>query len=293
MDLVNRTAVTNKDLTPYQLLQDELEPAIAPHVPSITRYRVIRSRRILAVLSTNTYLIYVLKRHAVTQLATVRLLESPIPALQTSEIQGLKPTLEDLPGNNPPGHPPTSAKAMELPLISQEEQAEYRVLDPMDLNPPESTPNTVVQAIIHATTAALQELRTLFSALKTPEATQWLEAAIAEFTQLLLAGAIRFLPAKGLPKPSPALLALAIQHGFDPTIIQAIQVLHSLYGLKQAPRQWQQKLFELLKSLGYKALLKEKINSIYSIEDKCLATWFLRAEIQRDKAKRTLLESQG
>ena len=88
MDLVNRIAVTNRDLTSYQLLQDELKPAIALYVPLLKRYKVIGSRclvtipheqrvkayklaeraelgRIIATLSTKTYLVYIPKRHAI------------------------------------------------------------------------------------------------------------------------------------------------------------------------------------------------------------------------------------
>ena len=104
MDLVNCIAVTNRDLTPYQLLRDELEPAIAPYVPLLKRYKVIGSRclvtilyeqrvkayklveraelgRIIATLSAKTYLVYIPKRHAIQQTATIKLLESAILAL--------------------------------------------------------------------------------------------------------------------------------------------------------------------------------------------------------------------
>ena len=105
VDLVNHTAVTNRDLTPYQLLQDELEPAIAPHVPLLKRYKVISFKylvtilhkqrvkayklvkraklgRIIVTLSTKTYLVYIPKKHAIQQTAIIKLLKSAISAFQ-------------------------------------------------------------------------------------------------------------------------------------------------------------------------------------------------------------------
>ena len=105
VDLVNYTAVTNKDLTPYQLLWDELEPAIVPYMSLLKRYKIIGSRclvtiphkqrvkayklveraklgRIIAILSAKTYLVYILKKHAIQQTATIKLLELAILALQ-------------------------------------------------------------------------------------------------------------------------------------------------------------------------------------------------------------------
>src|SRR6266699_784202 len=43
LELINCIAVTNRDLTLYQLFHDELEPVIAPHRPDLKAYRAIGS----------------------------------------------------------------------------------------------------------------------------------------------------------------------------------------------------------------------------------------------------------
>ncbi|KAK2072795.1 hypothetical protein P8C59_007129 [Phyllachora maydis] len=43
MELVNSTAITNKETTPFQALFDELEPGIL-HIPNLERYRAIRAK---------------------------------------------------------------------------------------------------------------------------------------------------------------------------------------------------------------------------------------------------------
>jgi hypothetical protein len=125
----------------------------------------------------------------------------------------------------------------------------------------------------------------------------------------------------------PTLLELAISCGYNPAIDQVLLLLQALYGLKQAPRMWQEKLFQMLESLGFKALvsdasvhyqassgtfivtyvddclligpnlqhiqqLKETIDSFYSIEDRGPVAWFLGAEIKRDRPNRKLYLSQ-
>ncbi|KAK2067121.1 hypothetical protein P8C59_000882 [Phyllachora maydis] len=78
VELVNSTAITNKETTPFQALFDELEPGI-PHIPNLERYRAIGAKgeaiiplekrskslkftsrteeyKLLAVLGSKTYL---------------------------------------------------------------------------------------------------------------------------------------------------------------------------------------------------------------------------------------------
>jgi hypothetical protein len=87
VDIVNRTAVTNRDLTPYQSFLDDLEPSIT-HKPNLSQYRAIRSLykvyiptkkrpkayklapqtksgKLLAILGIKTYIVYIPSRHAI------------------------------------------------------------------------------------------------------------------------------------------------------------------------------------------------------------------------------------
>jgi hypothetical protein len=80
VEIVNRTANSTKELTPYQLFHDELVPLQAPHTPDLQKYRAIGTEctvlvpserrntaeklvprgtkgRLLAVLGHQTYLV--------------------------------------------------------------------------------------------------------------------------------------------------------------------------------------------------------------------------------------------
>ncbi len=98
LELINCIAVTNRDLTLYQLFHDELEPVIAPHRPDLKAYRAIGSYcevfiplekqskaykvkartepgRLLAVLGSKTYLVYISTRNTVTKTPFIKLYE--------------------------------------------------------------------------------------------------------------------------------------------------------------------------------------------------------------------------
>src|SRR6266566_4112385 len=102
LEFINCIAVTNRDLTPYQLFYDELEPAITPYKPDLKTYRAIRSYcevliplekrpkaykvkartepgRFLAVLGSKTYLIYMPTRNTVIKTPFIKLYEPKNP----------------------------------------------------------------------------------------------------------------------------------------------------------------------------------------------------------------------
>ncbi|KAK2069051.1 hypothetical protein P8C59_003658, partial [Phyllachora maydis] len=97
VELVNSTAITNKETTPFQALFNELEPNI-PHIPNLERYRAIGARgeaiiplekrskslkftskteecKLLAVLGSKTYLVYIPSRRAVLKTSTIKFIE--------------------------------------------------------------------------------------------------------------------------------------------------------------------------------------------------------------------------
>src|SRR6266699_2974985 len=96
LELINCTAVTNRDLTPYQLFYNELEPVTAPYRPDLKAYRAIGSYyevlipsekqpkaykvkakiepgRLLTVLRSKTYLVYVPTRNIMTKTLFIKL----------------------------------------------------------------------------------------------------------------------------------------------------------------------------------------------------------------------------
>ncbi|KAK2073053.1 hypothetical protein P8C59_007362 [Phyllachora maydis] len=118
LELVNSTAITNKETTPFQALFDELEPGI-PHIPNLERYRAIGARgeaiiplekrskslkftsrteecKLLAVLGSKTYLVYIPSRRAVLKTSTVKFLEDNTVLSQPTDNTALEGELVDL-----------------------------------------------------------------------------------------------------------------------------------------------------------------------------------------------------
>ncbi|KAK2074266.1 hypothetical protein P8C59_008487 [Phyllachora maydis] len=118
VELVNSTAITNKETTPFQALFDELEPGI-PHIPNLERYRAIGARgeaiiplekrskslkftlrteecKLLAVLGSKTYLVYIPSRRAVLKTSTVRFIEDNTVLSQPTDNTALEGELVDL-----------------------------------------------------------------------------------------------------------------------------------------------------------------------------------------------------
>ncbi|KAK2069752.1 hypothetical protein P8C59_004306 [Phyllachora maydis] len=115
---LNSTAITNKETTPFQALFDELEPGIL-YIPNLERYRAISARgeaiiplekrskslkftsrteecKLLAVLGSKTYLVYIPSRRAVLKTSTVKFIEDNTVLSQPTDNTALKRELVDL-----------------------------------------------------------------------------------------------------------------------------------------------------------------------------------------------------
>ncbi|KAK2068184.1 hypothetical protein P8C59_002841 [Phyllachora maydis] len=118
VELVNSIAITNKETTPFQALFDKLKPGI-PHIPNLERYRAIGARgeaiiplekrskslkftsrteecKLLAVLGSKTYLVYIPSRRAVLKTSTVKFIEDNIVLSQPTNNTALEGELVDL-----------------------------------------------------------------------------------------------------------------------------------------------------------------------------------------------------
>ncbi|KAK2073970.1 hypothetical protein P8C59_008207 [Phyllachora maydis] len=118
VELVNSTAITNKETTPFQALFDELEPGI-PYIPHLERYRAIGARgeaiiplekrseslkftfrteecKLLVVLGSQTYLVYIPSRRAVLKTSTIKFKEDNIVLSQPTNDMALEGELVDL-----------------------------------------------------------------------------------------------------------------------------------------------------------------------------------------------------
>ncbi|KAK2069805.1 hypothetical protein P8C59_004352 [Phyllachora maydis] len=115
---INSTAITNKETTPFQALFNKLEPSI-PHIPNLERYRAIGARgeaiiplekrskllkftsrteecKLLVVLGTKTYLVFILSRRAVLKTSTVKFIEDNTVLSQPTNNTALEGELVDL-----------------------------------------------------------------------------------------------------------------------------------------------------------------------------------------------------
>ncbi|KAK2069289.1 hypothetical protein P8C59_003881 [Phyllachora maydis] len=115
---LNSIAITNKETTPFQALFNELEPGI-PHIPNLERYRAIGARgeaiipleqwskslkftsrteecKLLAVLGSKTYLVYIPSRRAVLKTSTVKFIEDNTVLSQPTDNTALEGELVDL-----------------------------------------------------------------------------------------------------------------------------------------------------------------------------------------------------
>ncbi|KAK2073972.1 hypothetical protein P8C59_008209 [Phyllachora maydis] len=115
---LNSIAITNKETTPFQALFDELEPSIL-HIPNLERYRAIGARgeaiiplekrskslkftsrteecKLLAVLGSKTYLVYIPSRRAVLKTSTVKFIEDNTVLSQPTDNTALEGELVDL-----------------------------------------------------------------------------------------------------------------------------------------------------------------------------------------------------
>ncbi|KAK2068865.1 hypothetical protein P8C59_003481 [Phyllachora maydis] len=111
-------SITNKETTPFQALFNELEPGI-PYIPNLERYRAIGARgeaiiplekrsksskftsrteeyKLLAVLGSKTYLVYIPSRRAVLKTSTVKFLEDNTVLSQPTNNTALEGELVDL-----------------------------------------------------------------------------------------------------------------------------------------------------------------------------------------------------
>ncbi|KAK2073376.1 hypothetical protein P8C59_007664 [Phyllachora maydis] len=118
VELVNSTAITNKETTPFQALFDKLEPSIL-HIPNLERYRAIGAKgeaiiplekrskslkftsrteecKLLAVLGSKTYLVYIPSRRAVLKTSTVKFIEDNTVLSQPTDKTALEGELVDL-----------------------------------------------------------------------------------------------------------------------------------------------------------------------------------------------------
>ncbi|KAK2071914.1 hypothetical protein P8C59_006299 [Phyllachora maydis] len=241
---LNSTAITNKETTPFQALFDELEPGI-PHIPNLERYRAIGARgeaiiplekrskslkftsrteecKLLAVLGSKTYLVYIPSRRAVLKTSTIKFIEDNTVLSQPTDNTALEGELVDLDldlegavspdPSNLNTEKPISIEIGPSKLEPYESSSDSELDEPSPdkpINPVivESTRPTIsirkpeLPEVFPQTIEPIFAPKPIEQVLKLPrdKRSKWLEAITKEFIQLLELGVFKFLPRSLLP----------------------------------------------------------------------------------------------
>ncbi|KAK2073821.1 hypothetical protein P8C59_008070 [Phyllachora maydis] len=319
VELVNSIAITNKETTPFQALFNKLEPGI-PYIPNLERYRAIGARgeaiiplekrskslkftsrteecKLLAVLGSKTYLVYIPSRRAVLKTSTVKFIEDNTVLSQPTNNTALEGELVDLDLDLEGAvSPDPSNLNTEKPIsieIGPSKLEPYESSSDSELDEP--SPDKPINPVIVESTRPTISIRKP----ELPEAfPQTIEPIFApKPIELLELGVFKFLPRSLLPSnrklitcrnvlkvkkdaknrpikyksripptwrillaiaaSNKAIYKLLLKYGYNPSTPNIIKLSKALYSLKQSPREWQDKLKILLKSLGYLPLISD------------------------------------
>ncbi|KAK2072751.1 hypothetical protein P8C59_007086 [Phyllachora maydis] len=226
VELVNSTAITNKETTPFQALFDELEPGIL-HIPNLERYRAIGAKgEAIIPLEKRTYLVYIPSRRAVLKTSTVKFIEDNTVLSQPTDNTALEGELVDLDldlegavspdPSNPNTEKPISIEMRPSKLESYESSSNSE----LDKPSPDKPINPVIPIEVIAPNQPITneplnnsdlisegdkmqldyyKLLAKTSSYILDERSKWLEAITKEFIQLLELGVFKFLPRSLLP----------------------------------------------------------------------------------------------
>ncbi|KAK2074896.1 hypothetical protein P8C59_009066 [Phyllachora maydis] len=214
LELVKSIAITNKETTPFQALFDKLEPGIL-YIPNLERYRAIGARReaiiplekqskslkftsrteeykLLAVLGSKTYLVYILSRRAVLKTSTIKFIEdntvlkgavSPDPSNLNTE----KPISIEIEPSKLEPYESSSDKPIFAP-----KPIEVIAPNRPITNEPLNNSNLILE--VDKIQLDYYKLLAKTSSYILDERSKWLEAITKEFIQLLELGVFKFLP---------------------------------------------------------------------------------------------------
>ncbi|KAK2067151.1 hypothetical protein P8C59_000910 [Phyllachora maydis] len=219
MELVNSIARTNKETTPFQALFDELEPGIL-YIPNLECPRAIGARgeaiiplekrskslkftsrteecKLLAVLGSKTYLVYILSRRAVLKTFTVKFIEDNTVLSQPTNNTALEGELVDLDLDL------KGAVSLDPSNLNTKKPISIEI-GPSKLEPYESSSDSELDEPYKARKRVISKdstPTTYKQVLKLPrdERSKWLEAITKDFIQLLELGGFKFLSRSLLP----------------------------------------------------------------------------------------------
>ncbi|KAK2074417.1 hypothetical protein P8C59_008625 [Phyllachora maydis] len=204
VELVNSTAITNKETTPFQALFNKLEPGI-PHIPNLERYRAIGAK--------GEAIIPLEKRRAVLKTSTVKFIEDNTVLSQPTDNTALEGELVDLDldlkgavspdPSNLNTEKPISIEIGPSKLEPYESSSDKPIFAPKPIEviapnqPITNEPLDNSDLISEGDKIQLDYYKLL--AKTSSYILKWLEAITKEFIQLLELGVFEFLPRSLLP----------------------------------------------------------------------------------------------
>ncbi|KAK2072812.1 hypothetical protein P8C59_007146 [Phyllachora maydis] len=237
VELVNSTAITNKETTPFKALFNKLEPSI-PYIPNLERYRAIGARgkaiiplekrskslkltskieecKLLVVLGSKTYLVYIVSRRAVLKTSTIEFIEDNTVlkgafSLDPSNLNTEKPiSIEIGPSKLEPYESSSNSELDEPsldkpinPVIVESTRPTISIRKPELPEPITNEPLDNSNLILEGDKMQLNYYKLLAKTIlkiHRDKRSKWLEAITKEFIQLLELGVFKFLPRSLLP----------------------------------------------------------------------------------------------
>ncbi|KAK2068627.1 hypothetical protein P8C59_003259 [Phyllachora maydis] len=239
--------------------------------------------KLLAVLGSKTYLVYIPSRRAVLKTSTVKFIEDNTVLSQPTNNTALKGELVDLDLDLEGAISPDPSNLNTKKPISIE-------IGPSKLEPYESSSNKlgVFKFLPRSLLPSNRKLITYRNVLKVKKDAKnrpikyksripptwrillaigavldW-EIEQADFIGAFLNSALREEIYMEIPEglldlaaSNKAIYKLLLKYGYNPSTPNIIKLSKALYSLKQSPREWQDKLQILLKSLGYLPLISD------------------------------------
>ncbi|KAK2066763.1 hypothetical protein P8C59_000552 [Phyllachora maydis] len=337
LELVNSTAITNKETTPFQALFNELEPGIL-HIPNLERYRAIGARgeaiiplekrskslkftsrteecKLLAVLGSKTYLVYILSRRAVLKTSTIKFIEDNTVLSQPTDNTALEGELVDLDLDLKGAVSPDPSNLNTKKSISIE-------IEPNKLEPYESSsdseldepsPDKPINPVIVESTRPTISIRKpelpeafpqTIEPIFAPKPIEEIEQA--DFIGAFLNSALREEIYMEIPKglldlaaSNKAIYKLLLKYSYNPSTPNIIKLSKALYRVFYNAKTYHFIVTDIDNCLfigpdiGYITDLKKRLNKVYAIEDLGPAAYFLGVQIIRDRPNRRLWLNQS
>ncbi|KAK2066295.1 hypothetical protein P8C59_000125 [Phyllachora maydis] len=349
---LNSIAITNKETTPFQALFDKLEPGI-PYIPNLERYRAIDARgeaiiplekrskslkftsrteecKLLAVLGSKTYLVYIPSRRAVLKTSTVKFIEDN--TVLKGELVDLDLDLKGAVRPDPSNlntEKPISIEIGPSKLEPYESSSDSELDEPLPdkpINPvivestrptisirkpelPEAFPQTIEPIlapkpieVIAPNQPITNEPLDNSNLISEGDKMQLDYYKLLAKTSSYILEEIYMEISKGLldlAASNKAIYKLLLKYSYNPSTPNIIKLSKALYGVFYNAKTchfivtYVDDCLFIGPNIGYITDLKKRLNKVYAIEDLGPAAYFLGVQIIRDRPNRRLWLNQS